>query len=73
MKNSNSAIQPFIVGSSEKAIHLSKELLNAGFYVGAIRPPTVPKDTARLRITLSANHTQNQIKQLLTQLKYAIQ
>ena len=71
--NSNSAIQPFIVGSSEKAIHLSKELLNAGFYVNAIRPPTVPKDTARLRITLSANHTQNQIKQLLTQLKHAIQ
>ncbi|BBB24579.1 8-amino-7-oxononanoate synthase [Isorropodon fossajaponicum endosymbiont JTNG4] len=71
--NSNSAIQPFIVGSSEKAIHLSKELLNAGFYVSAIRPPTVPKDTARLRITLSADHTQSQIKQLLTQLKHAIQ
>jgi 8-amino-7-oxononanoate synthase len=71
--NSNSAIQPFIVGSSEKAIHLSKKLLNAGFYVSAIRPPTVSKDTSRLRITLSANHTQSQIKQLLIQLKHAIQ
>ena len=73
MANSNSAIQPFIVGSSKKAIHLSKELLSAGFYVGAIRPPTVPKDTARLRITLSAEHTHDQIKHLLTQLKYALQ
>ncbi len=71
--NSNSAIQPFIVGSSEKVIYLSKKLLNAGFYISAIRPPTVPKDTARLRITLSADHTQNQIKQLLTQLKHALQ
>ncbi len=71
--NSNSAIQPFILGSGEQAIHLSKELLSAGFYVSAIRPPTVPKETARLRITLSANHTQSQITQLLTQLKHAIQ
>ncbi|QKQ24329.1 8-amino-7-oxononanoate synthase [Candidatus Ruthia endofausta] len=73
MTNSNSAIQPFTVGSSKKAIHLSKELLSTGFYVSAIRPPTVLKDTARLRVTLSANHTQNQIKQLLTQLKHALQ
>lgn len=71
--NSNSAIQPFIVGSSEKAIHISKKMISAGFYVSAIRPPTVPKGTARLRITLSADHTQSQIKQLLTQLKHAIQ
>ncbi|ABL02552.1 8-amino-7-oxononanoate synthase [Candidatus Ruthia magnifica str. Cm (Calyptogena magnifica)] len=71
--NSNSAIQPFIMGSSKKAIHISKKLINVGFYVSAIRPPTVPKNTARLRITLSARHTQSQIKQLLTQLKYAIQ
>jgi 8-amino-7-oxononanoate synthase len=40
--------------------------------VGAIRPPTVAKGTARLRITLNANHTQHQINQLLTQLKDAL-
>jgi 8-amino-7-oxononanoate synthase len=73
IENSNSAIQPLIVGASEKALSASKKLFDAGFYVSAIRPPTVPKDTARLRITLSANHTQGQIEQLLMQVKDAIQ
>jgi 8-amino-7-oxononanoate synthase len=46
------------VGDSEKATHLAEKLLNAGFHVGAIRPPTVAKGTARLRITLNANQFQ---------------
>jgi 8-amino-7-oxononanoate synthase len=69
---SDSAIQPLILGGSEKALKLSEKLFQSGFYVRAIRPPTVPKNTARLRITLSANHTQNQIEQLLTHIKYAL-
>lgn len=69
---SNSAIQPLIIGSSEKALAMSKALLEKGFFVIAIRYPTVPKGTERLRITLSANHTQKQIEQLLTQVKNAL-
>ena len=70
---SNSAIQPLIIGDSEKALGISKKLFDQGFYVSTIRAPTVPKGTERLRITLSANHTQSQIEQLLTQIKHALQ
>jgi len=69
---SNSAIQPLIIGDSEKALKISRKLFNQGFYVSAIRAPTVPKGTERLRITLSANHTQSQIEQLLVQIKNAL-
>ncbi len=73
IKASNSAIQPLILGNNKKSINISKKLFSTGFHISAIRPPTIPKNTTRLRITLSANHTQNQIKQLLIQLKYVIQ
>jgi len=69
---SNSAIQPIILGESEKALKASQHLFEQGFYVSAIRPPTVPKDTARLRITLNANHTKAQIEQLLVCIKNAL-
>ncbi|MBT3744919.1 MAG: aminotransferase class I/II-fold pyridoxal phosphate-dependent enzyme, partial [Candidatus Thioglobus sp.] len=65
-------IQPLIIGESEKALKISQTLFNQGFYVSAIRPPTVPKNTARLRITLSADHTQSQIEQLLNKIKHAL-
>jgi 8-amino-7-oxononanoate synthase len=69
---SNSAIQPLIIGDSEKALSISQKLFDQGFYISAIRAPTVPKGTERLRITLSANHTKNQIEQLLVQIKNAL-
>lgn len=69
---SNSAIQPLIVGSSEKVLSISKTLLKNGFHVSAIRPPTVPKGTERLRITLGSSHTKIQIEQLLMQIKHAL-
>ena len=69
---SSSAIQPLIIGDSQKALKISQTLFDKGFYVSAIRPPTVPKNTARLRITLNADHTQAQIEQLLTQIKHAL-
>lgn len=69
---SDSAIQPLIIGDSERALKISQTLLERGFCVSAIRTPTVAKGTERLRITLSANHTQKQIEQLLTQVKYAL-
>lgn len=63
---SDSAIQPMIIGESDKALELSKKLFETGFYVSAIRPPTVPPNTARLRFTLCANHSFKQIESLLT-------
>lgn len=62
---SDSAIQPLIIGSSEQALALSQALYKQGFLVVAIRPPSVPRNTARLRITLSALHEKTQIRQLV--------
>jgi 8-amino-7-oxononanoate synthase len=57
-----SAILPHIVGSEEAALEAASRLNDAGFFVPAIRYPTVPRNTARLRITLSAAHTPDQIR-----------
>jgi 8-amino-7-oxononanoate synthase len=57
----SSPIFPIIVGSNQRALSLSRALIERGWHVQAIRPPTVPPDTARLRITLSAAHTPEQI------------
>lgn len=66
---SATAIQPYIVGDNEAAVALSKALWERGLWVPAIRPPTVPKGTARLRISVSAAHTAADIDQLLSALK----
>jgi 8-amino-7-oxononanoate synthase len=58
-------IQPILIGSPELALDLSRRLLEEGFYVPAIRPPTVPVGTARLRVTLSAAHSVDDVDQLL--------
>lgn len=57
-------IKPIIIGETGAAMTLSVALKNQGLWTTAIRPPTVPTGTARLRITLSANHSQHDIKQL---------
>ena len=57
-------IQPLLVQSSERALALSEALFEHGILVTAIRPPTVPKNTARLRITFSATHTDQHLQQL---------
>jgi 8-amino-7-oxononanoate synthase len=62
---STTAIQPIVVGEAKAASALSAKLLEAGFWVPAIRPPTVPEGSARLRVSLSALHTQEQIERLL--------
>ncbi len=62
---SESAIQPIIIGDSKKTVEISEALLNKGFLVSAIRPPTVLKAGARLRITFSANHKEQHVDQLL--------
>ncbi len=57
-------IKPIIIGKADKAMNVSVALKNQGLWTTAIRPPTVPTGTARLRITLSVNHSQQDITQL---------
>ncbi|MDQ6955838.1 MAG: 8-amino-7-oxononanoate synthase [Mariprofundaceae bacterium] len=66
---SETAIQALIIGSDGDALAAAQTLRNAGFFVPAIRPPTVPEGTSRLRITLSAAHSSEQIENLTTALK----
>ena len=70
--NSMTPIQPVVVGSNEAALNISQALEAKGILVTAIRPPTVPKGTARLRITLSAQHEEKEVEQLLAALDEVI-
>ncbi len=67
-----SPIQPIIIGDSQQAVDISNDLLSAGFLISAIRPPTVSQGSARLRVTLSAMHEEQQVDQLLEALETAI-
>ncbi len=64
-----SPIVPLVIGEEKKTIKLSEILFNEGYLVGAIRPPTVPINTSRLRIAFNAAHTKTQIKNLATIIK----
>jgi len=66
---SATAIQPLIVGANDAAVGLAQALWERGLWVPAIRPPTVPKGTARLRISVSAAHTAADIERLTQTLK----
>ncbi len=66
--NSITPIQPIMLGDAERAVWVSQQLLQRNILVTAIRPPTVPQGSARLRITLSAAHTESQIDYLLDSL-----
>ena len=70
--NLTSAIQPIIIGDSQRAVEISSALLNAGFLVSAIRPPTVPQGSARLRVTFSALHEERHVDRLLDALDKAM-
>ncbi|KAF2289224.1 hypothetical protein GH714_030003 [Hevea brasiliensis] len=67
-----SPIISIIVGSEEKALQASQHMLKSGFHVTAIRPPTVPPNSCRLRVTLSATHTADDLKQLIAALSCCI-
>lgn len=65
LMDSFTPIQPIVVGDAVDALRLSEALLERGVLVTAIRPPTVPAGTARLRVTLSAAHTFDDVDRLL--------
>ncbi len=67
--NSQTNIIPIIIGDSKKTILISKKLEKKGFYVVPIRPPSVPPNSSRLRISISSCHSQNNIKNLFNSLK----
>lgn len=64
LRVSETAIQPLVIGSSSDALALSERLAERGLLVPAIRPPTVPRGTARLRISLSADHSVEDVDRL---------
>ena len=70
--NSLTPIQPIMIGDDKKAMLIGQELESRGFLLGVIRTPTVPLGSARLRVTLSTNHTEQNIKQLLEALEDVI-
>lgn len=72
LMDSFTAIQPILIGDSGQTVAASQRLLEQGFWVSAIRPPTVQAGSARLRITFSANHTEQQVDALLAALAKAL-
>ncbi|MDR2871528.1 MAG: aminotransferase class I/II-fold pyridoxal phosphate-dependent enzyme, partial [Xanthomonadaceae bacterium] len=66
---SPTAIQPLLLGDSDRALAFSQALRERHILVSAIRPPTVPRESARLRIALSAAHTPAQVERLLAALE----
>lgn len=71
--DAESAIIPAMVGDAGEAVMIADDLFSAGFWVPAVRFPTVPRNTARLRISLTANHTADQIAALTTRLSTSLE
>ncbi len=65
LADSTTPIQPVMLGGADTAVRASEALLARGFFVAAIRPPTVPADTSRLRVTLSAAHRDDDVDRLV--------
>ncbi len=72
LKQSITAIQPIIIGASSTTVRISEALSERGFFIPPIRPPTVPENTGRLRISLSAKHSPESIDRLLEAIKEII-
>ena len=65
LTNTQSPILPIIVKSPEKALKMSQALYKAGIYAPAIRPPTVPQKSSRLRFTVSSEHSKEQLQYVI--------
>jgi 8-amino-7-oxononanoate synthase len=65
LMDSKTPIQPLLLGDDRQVLDMAAQLRHKGFMVGAIRPPTVPEGQSRLRITLTANHSEEQIDALV--------
>lgn len=72
LMDSVTPIQPLLIGDNQHAMQISQSLLEAGILISAIRPPTVPQGTARLRITFSAAHSEEDIDRLLSTLEQTL-
>jgi glycine C-acetyltransferase len=68
-KNSSTQIIPVLIGDNKKALKISTRLLDEGVFIQAIRPPTVPKGQARLRITVMATHTREDLQTALDKIR----
>ena len=68
LSDSTTAIQPLIIGENSEALRIGAQLYESGLWIPVIRPPTVPEGTSRLRISLSAAHTPEQVERLVTAL-----
>lgn len=73
LRDSQTAIQPIIIGDNAKALKVAKALEAQGYLVSAIRPPTVPEGQARLRVTLTALHTEEHVDGLVKALANALE
>ena len=69
LMESNTAIQPILLGDNENTLRISQALYDQGILVSAIRPPTVPNGFSRLRVTLSANQSEQNVSKLLSALE----
>lgn len=65
LMDSSTPIQPVLINDDQRVMTINSRLKEYGFLVGAIRPPTVPQGSGRLRITFSAEHTEEQVERLL--------
>jgi 8-amino-7-oxononanoate synthase len=72
LMSSNTAIQPIVIGDSKATIEISEQLKALGIWCTAIRPPTVPVGSARLRITLSAAHSDEDLVLLCDSLEHVL-
>ncbi|MDR0578660.1 MAG: 8-amino-7-oxononanoate synthase [Candidatus Accumulibacter sp.] len=66
---SPTAIQPIVIGDNHETVNVAQALRERGLWVPAIRPPTVPRDTARLRVSLSAAHDEEHVRRLVEALR----
>jgi 7-keto-8-aminopelargonate synthetase-like enzyme len=72
MISSQSQIIPLLIGDTQKAVDISKLLYERGILIPAIRPPTVPANSSRLRMTVMSSHTQADLESLFNSLREVV-